>query len=254
MSHRKTSVAASALNALADAALALLYPQVCLVCERVSVEERALSPACRECWLETRLLTGAETMCWKCGAPAAAEVSPERRESVRCRRCEAEQFTAARAVGLYEGALRAAVIALKREPRVSAHLAKLLVETARRPPLNAATRIIPVPLHPTRRRERGFNQASVIARAVAHATGLPLDDASLARTLYTEQHRAGMDRRTRRETVEGGFASVRPRLIAGEAILLVDDVFTTGATASACASALRTAGAREVFVLTIARA
>jgi predicted amidophosphoribosyltransferase len=63
-----------------------------------------------------------------------------------------------------------------------------------------------------------------------------------------------MDARGRRETVEGAFEVVRPRLVCGERVLLVDDVFTTGATASACAAALRGAGAREVYVLTLARA
>ncbi|MDQ3806373.1 MAG: ComF family protein, partial [Acidobacteriota bacterium] len=69
-----------------------------------------------------------------------------------------------------------------------------------------------------------------------------------------ERHRAGMDRRARRETVEDAFRVVRPRLVEGQRVLLVDDVFTTGATASACARALRAAGAAEVYVLTVARA
>ncbi|HEX5707797.1 MAG TPA: phosphoribosyltransferase family protein, partial [Pyrinomonadaceae bacterium] len=75
-----------------------------------------------------------------------------------------------------------------------------------------------------------------------------------ARTGHAARHRTGMDARGRRESVEGVFAVTRPRLVSGESILLVDDVLTTGATVSACASALRSAGAREVLVLTIARA
>ncbi len=178
----------------------------------------------------------------------------EQRESVRCRRCDAEGFTAARAVGAYEGALRAAVLGLKRAPHVGPRLTDLLCATLRRPPLVAATRIIPVPLHLERERERGFNQSALLARALAKRAGLPCDEWSLIRTTHTTQHRASMDARARRETVEAAFQVARPRLVAGERVLLVDDVFTTGATVSACAHALRAAGAHDVFVLTVARA
>ena len=173
---------------------------------------------------------------------------------MRCRRCDSWAFTAARACGVYEGALRAAVLTLKHEPRVGARLARLMCEAQRRPPLDRATRVVPVPLHPERERERGFNQAALLARVVARRAGLPCDERSLVRVTHTEQHRAGMDARARRETVEKAFRVARPRLVEGERVLLVDDVFTTGATASACARALEAAGAGEVFVLTVARA
>ena len=83
---------------------------------------------------------------------------------------------------------------------------------------------------------------------------LPLDEVSLVRVTSTEKYRAGLDRKGRRDTVAGAFEVAHPRLVAGENILLVDDVFTTGATVSACAEALFAAGANSVFVLTIARA
>jgi ComF family protein len=239
---------------LFDAALALAYPLACAACGVASVERRDDAPACAACWGATTIFTGEETSCWKCGLPARAEVAAEKRPDVRCRRCDADHFTAARSVGEYDGALRASVLALKREPHVGARLARLLAEARRRPPLDAATRVLPVPLHAERERERGFNQAAIIARAVAAHARLPLDEWSLERTLHTERHRAGMDARARRETVEGAFKVVRPRLVAGERVLLVDDVFTTGATVSSCARALEDAGAAEVFVLTVARA
>jgi ComF family protein len=121
------------------------------------------------------------------------------------------------------------------------------------PPLNRATRILPVPLHADREKERGFNQASVLAEVVGDLTGLPVLHQGLIRATHTERHRAGMDARARRESVEDAFNVSQPRLVAGENILLVDDVLTTGATVSACASSLRLAGATEVFVLTLAR-
>ena len=241
-------------NRLYDATLALLYPQACAACDAGHVERRADAPACAACWQATRIFTGAETCCWKCSALALGEVTAEQRADVRCRRCEASAFTAARAVGMYEGALRAAILTLKREPYIGTRLAQLLCAAQRRPPLDVATLIAPVPLHPERERERGFNQATLLARALAQQTRLPLDEWSLARITHTMQHRAGMDARARHETVEAAFEVTRPRLIAGERVLLIDDVFTTGATVAACAHALKEAGATDVFVLTVARA
>ena len=154
---------------------------------------------------------------------------------------------------LYAGALRASIIALKREPHVSRHLVLLMYETYQRAPLNRATRIVPVPLHPEREKQRGFNQAAILANALSKLARLPVAEHALARTEHTGRHRAGMDAQARRESVADAFVVIHPRTIAGEHILLVDDVFTTGATASACSRVLLEAGAEEVLVLTIAR-
>ena len=223
-----------------DAFLTLAYPQVCAICG-CSVEQRKLGVACEVCWKNTPVFTGEETICWKCGG-------------VRCRRCDSQSFTAARAVGPYEGALRESVLLLKQQPNLSAHVEALLVGAASREPLTSSTKIVPVPLHPKRVRSRGFNQAFVIAQALAKSLGLPLDDVSLVRVSSSEKYRAGLDAKGRAETVAGAFEVRHPRLVENEDILLVDDVFTTGATVSACAEVLAEAGARNVFVLTLARA
>lgn len=235
-----------------DSLLALFYPQSCAVCSG-SVEARALGVACINCWRQTRIFTATETMCWRCGLPASGTVSSEHREQVRCHRCDEDAFTAARACGVYEGALRASVLQLKREPHISRRLIDLMVQVQKQHPLSEAKRIVPVPLHPEREKVRGFNQAKLIGRELSSATSLPLDEVSLVRTHHSELHRAGMDLKDRRKTVENAFAVKYPALIAGEHVLLVDDVFTTGATVSSCARALLNAGAVEVYVLTIAR-
>lgn len=240
------------IDSLCDAALALLYPQACAVCG-ASVEARFDGVACANCWRETRIFTEQDALCWKCGAHSVAKIVKEKLIDVRCRRCEHEPYDAARACGMYEKALRASVLALKREPHASSRLSRLLYETQRREPLRSATRIMPVPLHPERERERGFNQSSILARALAGLAKLPFDEWSLVRTIYTERHRAGMDARARRESVDKAFRVERARLIENERILLVDDVFTTGATVSAAAHTLKEAGAQAVFVLTLAR-
>lgn len=209
---------------ICDAVLTLAYPQACAICGS-SVEQRKFGVACESCWAETD-------------------------------RDDADELhdPAVRAVGFYEGALRETVLLLKRQPYLCAHVAELLVAVARREPLNTSTVIIPVPLHEDRMRSRGFNQASIVAHALAKSLRLPVDETSLRRVSSSEKYRAGLDARGRMETVSGAFEVRHPHLVADENVLLVDDVFTTGATVSACSAALKEAGAREVFVLTIARA
>jgi ComF family protein len=177
----------------------------------------------------------------------------DRREEILCHRCDDRDFDFVRACGIYEGALRASVIELKRAPNIPGRLSALFCEACLRPPLNRATVIVPVPLHSQRERERGFNQAVVLARELARRINLPVVENCLLRVVQTERHRAGMDARSRRESVEGAFAVIASRLFEGESVLLIDDVLTTGATISACAEALKNAGAREVLALTLAR-
>src|SRR5258707_4374123 len=240
-------------STLYDAVLALVYPQACAVCGG-SVESRHDGVACEACWKATRLLGDDETLCWKCGAFTRAHVSEGRKKSIRCGQCDEDSFTAARACGFYEGALRASVLELKREPHVAARLAHLMLAALQREPMNSADLIIPIPLHPSRERERGFNQAVLLARELARLSKLPLDEHSVVRRVHTERHRAGMDSRARRESVAAAVAVRHPHAIAANLVLLIDDVFTSCATVSACAAVLKDAGAEEVFVLTIARA
>jgi ComF family protein len=237
---------------LYDAGLALVYPQACAVCD-ASVESRHDGVACASCWNATRLFDENDTLCWKCGVFTAAAVSEDKRMAIRCGKCDDYAFTAARACGFYEGALRASVLELKRQPHIALRLTGLMLTAQQRAPINSADLIIPVPLHAERERERGFNQASLLARELACLGRLPLDGHSVVRRIHTERHRAGMDARARLDSVANAFAIRHPKLVAGRRVLLVDDVFTTGATVTACAAALKQAGAEEVFVLTLAR-
>lgn len=242
----------SAATRCYDSVLSLVYPQACEVCG-ASVESRVLGVACEECWRKTHLFSERDTLCWKCGLPSVGFVAPEKREQVRCRRCDHNDFTAARACGVYEGALNASILALKREPHLCRKLVELLSLSQKQRPLISSTRIIPVPLHRMRQKTRGFNQAALLASALSRANSILLDQTSLVRTSHTEQHRAGMDARDRQKTVEKAFEVSYPSVIKDERILLIDDVFTTGATVSSCARVLLDAGAAEVFVLTLAR-
>ena len=215
-----------------DALLTLTYPQICVICGH-SVEQRRFGVACKACWSKTQIFTDDKAICWD-------------------RACES--LACVRSVGMYKGTLRESVLLLKRQPYLPRHVEELLLAAAMQEPLNNSTRVVPVPLHPKRLKTRGFNQAQILARAVSKALKLPLDEVSLRRVSSTEKYRAGLDRKGRRDTVAGAFEVARPRLVAGENILLIDDVFTTGATVSACAEALIDAGAPRVYVLTVARA
>lgn len=236
-----------------DAALALVYPQACAVCG-ASVESRHDGVACASCWQTTRTFKEDDTLCWRCGAFTEAASNEERRKRIRCGRCDDDSFDRARACGFYEGALRASILQLKREPHVSSRLMHLMLAAQRCTPLLSANLIIPIPLHPDRERERGFNQALLLAKELSRLSGLPLDEHAMVRRSHTKRHRAGMDAKARRQSVAGAFALRHKDLVKGKRVLLVDDVFTTGATVSAGAQVLKESGAEEVLVLTVARA
>jgi len=176
----------------------------------------------------------------------------ERRLGVVCKRCwKAQNYTDQGSIGWYEGALRESVLVLKRQPYLPQHLVDLLFQASKR---FEVTRIVPVPLHDERLRSRGFNQAAIIGREMSRALRVPMDEISLVRVSSSEKHRTGLDAKGRWDSVARAFVVRHPRLIAGEDVLLVDDVFTTGATVSACERALLEAGAKSVSIFTLARA
>lgn len=239
----------SFVSSASDSLLTLLYPQACQICEK-SVESKSDGFICRNCWENTRFFTGEEIVCRKCSAFLK---SGSTGSEVFCRRCDADDYDSAHSVGFYEKALAASILNLKKQPFVPAYLRKLIVNSFRRSTFQDADFIIPVPLSARRMRERGFNQALIIAQIIHGNSDLPIEENLLKRSVHTVKHRAGMDRKSRFESVEDAFEAKRPRIIEGKNILLVDDVFTSGATVSNCAKVLKRSGANKVYVFTIAR-
>ncbi len=137
------------------------------------------------------------------------------------------------------------------DPRPGAALGALVADAARRLAGPAPAFVAPVPMHPTRLRERGFHPAGELARAVAAALGTRIDRDAL-RQLRSTASQTGLDRRARRRNVEGAFAA-RTGLRGVACVALVDDVVTTGATLGECARALRRAGVRSVVAVCAAR-
>ena len=205
---------------------------------------------CRECLRSPRPFL-AEHFCSSCGTPFLNSFPLD--DEGRCALCRAgaRGFDAAYCYGVYDGALRKLIHLFKygRMRALEGPLAGYLaLALPRGRQFDAVT---PVPLHWRRRWSRGFNQSELLARAIAHRCGLPVLRAVERRRPTTPQ--AGLTNAARRENVARAFAPRRRCPVAGKRILLVDDVMTTGATAAACARALRRAGAESVTLLALAR-
>jgi ComF family protein len=171
-----------------------------------------------------------------------------------CRR-DAYHFDAARSFAAYDDKMIRAAVLLKYHSLkpLGAWFAKRLAEMARASPdLFVADEIVPVPLHESRMRERGYNQVELFAKPLAKMLGLPLRSYLLVRT-KPRPEKLKLTRRERWLTVRGAYAMRQSARIDKVRILLLDDVFTTGATLDACARALRDAGAARVTGLTLAR-
>ena len=238
------------LRALSDSILSVIYPQECCLCGD-EVEASSDGVACSSCWAATKIFSANETLCDKCGAFLFAGRSSS---PARCGKCEDHVYDQALSVGLYEKGLAATVLDLKKVPHLSGGIKQLLEGLLDRSHLGNSDVVIPVPLSSRRLRERGFNQAAVIGREIANHLGVAMDESTLVRTVHTPMHRAGMDKKARAMTVKNAFEVARPNLVADKIVLLVDDIFTSGETASNCAKVLKKSGAAMVNILTVARA
>ena len=240
-SHRTPSQLQGALKALASHVISplldLVLPLSCAVCHREG------SLLCEEC--EPSLQKLEQPYCSVCARPGQHGVCPH------CA-IETRGFDCISAPYLFEGAVREIVHAFKyRGVRAAAPtLGGLLVSYLKGSSIPADV-IVPVPLHPSSERERGYNQSELIARVVAVEAGLPFGRRALRRLRKTAPQVSMADYGQRRRNIEKAFECVQD--LEGERVLLIDDVVTTGSTMSACAEALKAAGARSVWGLALAR-
>ena len=231
---------------LVDPLLAVVFPSRCPACG-VDVDHPTRGPLCEACWED--LPRHRHALC-RCGFPLPETL-------LACGRCRRglQPLAAGASLGPYEGGLRTLVHELKYHGRrrVAARLAEeLLASPHTRALLGRDVVLVPVPLHPRRRVERGYNQTELLARELQRRAPLEVAARALVRRKETAPQ-AGLSAAARRRNVTGAFAvRQRPR-VAGRVVVLLDDVWTTGATALACARILKEAGATEVRLLSVAR-
>lgn len=216
-----------------------MLPPQCAGCGRLG------SSWCEECAGRVRLIS--QPVCAKCGLPLS--------EDIACEACQAYPYTfdVARAWAVYRTELRTAILSMKRRPngrlglRLASHLIALYRSQGWR-----ANLVVPIPLAPSRRRQRGYNQVDLIGRPLAVELALPYVEGVLVRRHETEpQFELNVSQRW--ENMRGAFQA-NPTPLKGVTVLLVDDIMTTGATLDAAARALKAAGAKRVFALTLTRA
>jgi ComF family protein len=230
-----------------DPLLAAVFSASCPACSAL-LEHPTYGPLCDACW--AALPGHAGPLC-RCGFPLPAGADG------LCGRCRRglSPFDAGASLGPFEGGLRVLIHELKfrGRRRVAERLAEALLRQPRVAELLApGTLLVPVPLHPRRARERGFNQSELLAVALARRLRIDLAAEALVRRTNTCPQ-TGLSAAQRRRNVRGAFFVRRRARIDGRQIVLIDDVVTTGATAHECARVLRAAGASEVRLLTVAR-
>lgn len=259
---------------LLQAVIELIYPSrlQCPLCGAHSPEE-ALCHSCRQ------LLAGyaGEVICCCCGCFMGVRGDPETTAEARwggmdqdalppglpegenkliCPSCGARPrpFNLARAVAPYEGPVREAVHRLKYRgmQQLARPLGELMAGVALREEAFARAEVIlPVPLHPHRRRQRGYNQSALLARAVGDLLQVPVSEQVLVKTKETPSQ-TSLSGSQRRLNLLGAFAVADPGPVKGKMVTVIDDVFTTGSTVSILSHLLRQSGATGVLVLTLA--
>ena len=232
------------LAALLDPFLSLLYPPRCLICNTLG--ESALCAACL-----SRIVPIPEPACPVCGHAVNLQAG-----CVNCLACR-PAFVRARALGAYEGVLQTAIHHFKYHdrPQMAVPLGQSLAQFARD---HAAElhglkfdALLPMPMHPIRRRLRGYNQSERLTQVVSKELSLPLLTSCLVRTRPTRPQ-VGLARDARRGNLRGAFAVRSPETVAGKTLLLLDDVATTGSSLHLCAEKLKASGAQAVYALTLA--
>ncbi len=251
------------LRSPVDALGCALFPASCVLCG-TPLPHLSSVPICQVCWTEFPVASG--PLCARCGDLLDAPILAGTSSSGLCRSCRMAPppFERAVAYGPYQDRMKAAIHALKYDRlRAAAHglgrmLAEAIAQLADVAPSEML--VVPVPLHRSKYADRGFNQARSLAVAALEALRkshpewrLTLASSTLMRLRATESQ-AGLTPRQRRLNVRGAFTVSDPAAVDSKHILLIDDIFTTGATARAASLALTRAGAASVWVATLARA
>jgi ComF family protein len=244
------------LRGLREALASIVLPAPCRLCNRI-LDTGSSIPFCHTC-LAALTRTLPEPLCSRCGRPIVSSAVAEGISRTECHLCRRDVygFDFARSFGAYTPRMSRAILLLKygNVAVLGAWFARRLAELVQSYSQEfTADAVVPVPLDRGRLRERGYNQADLIAKPMAHLLGIPFRSYLLVRTRPRPNH-LRLTRRERWETVRGAYAMHQTAQVDKLRVLLVDDVFTTGATLDACSRALKAAGAARVVGVTVARA
>lgn len=231
---------------VAKALLDLFFPPLCIGCRQQTAE----TGFCAACWSKVTFLDGPACAC--CGLPFGVALDGD----MLCAACLATPpaFDSARAILSYDEHSRTAILALKHADRLELvpGFARWLGRSGRAA-LERCDLVVPVPLHRGRLWQRRYNQAAELARRLARDGNRPFEPMLLIRSRATQSQGAMVSAKARRRNVQRAFKVPDSGKVKGKRVLLLDDVLTTGATAEACARALKRAGASEVHVVALAR-
>ncbi len=229
-----------------------ILPTTCSYCHS-SVGDSGIPFFCATCWADFSPISGPS--CPRCGMPYESPEALTRSPDHCCLSCRQSPpvFDQALSVGYFEGSLREAIHQFKYRPcrSLGRPLARWMMENIR--PVADIDCIVPVPLHTERLRQRGFNQALILAHELSKVFAIPLSYDNLIRVRPTRPQ-VELSGEERIKNVSGAFSLRCPAEIRRRDVLLIDDVFTTGATMNECASVLKDAGADRVTAVTVARA
>jgi ComF family protein len=236
-----------------DAVTSVLFAAPCRICGQILTNASRI-PICTDCLAGFERIT--PPLCECCGRPFASRVADQAIKPL-CRLCRVEffAFERARSFAIYNDTLFEAILLMKYDEvtRLGTWFAERIAGCVASDPGEwRADVVVPVPLHPERRRERGYNQAELIARPLAKRLGLKVNARLLTR-IKPRPPQLLLSRSERWKSVHGAYATPDGARVDNLRVLLVDDVMTTGATLDACARALKKAGASKVLGLTVAR-
>jgi ComF family protein len=226
--------------------LDLIYPPRCIFCRNIISIDKPRG-ICTECNKELPFVV--QPMCEKCGKPLKDSA-----HAVYCHDCfkQSHEYDQSWAVFVYEGIVRQTIYRFKYgdHPEYAKYLGIFMAKQLQQLAKCQADLIIPVPIHHTRKKQRGYNQAEKLVKVISYETHIPYDSSVLLRIKETKPQ-SGLSPKQRKNNLKKAFGISDDSKIKQKKILLVDDIYTTGSTADCCSRLLKQKGAKEVYVLSL---
>jgi ComF family protein len=232
--------------------LDLIYPKICFCCKE-KIPSQSEKYLCEKCLGKLEKLI--PPFCISCGIPISEQISGDK--FIKCPECLGQNyyFKKGHTASLYDGLIKECVHSYKYNSHtyLGKTLAGIMADFAlKNIKLNEIDCIVPVPLHWKKMRDRGFNQSAILGRILSKRTGIRFSDKGLLR-IKSMPSQVKLSRNERIQNLKGAFSIKDSNYFIGKKILLVDDVFTTGATMNECAKTLMNGGAKEVYAFSLSR-